>query len=43
VELFGSLKNMAQRLLESLRFRPWPDEAFDPTAAGSIQIRIDSS
>jgi hypothetical protein len=43
VELFGSLKNMAQRLLESLRFRHWPDEVFDPTAAGSIQIRIDSS
>jgi hypothetical protein len=43
VELFGSLKNMAQRLLESLRFRHWPDQAFDPTAAGSIQIRIDTS
>ena len=43
VELFGSLKNMAQRLLESLRYRHWPDEAFDPTAAGAIQIRLDSS
>lgn len=43
VELFGSLKNMAQRLLESLRYWTWPDAAFDPTAAGSIQIRIDSS
>ena len=43
VELFGSLKNMAQRLLESLRFRHWPDAAFDPTAAGSIQIRLDTS
>jgi hypothetical protein len=43
VELYGSLKNMAQRLLDSLRYRHWPDEAFDPTAAGSIQIRIDSS
>ncbi len=29
VELFGSLKNMAQRLLESLRYWHWPDEAFD--------------
>ena len=29
VELFGSLKNMAQRLLESLRYRHWPDEVFD--------------
>ena len=26
VELFGSLKNMAKRLLESLRYRHWPDE-----------------
>jgi hypothetical protein len=43
VELFGSLKNMAQRLLESLRYRHWPDEAFDPAGAGSIQIRLDSS
>jgi hypothetical protein len=43
VELYGSLKNMAQRLLESLRFWRWPDEAFDSTAAGSIQIRLDTS
>ena len=33
VELFGSLKNMAQRLLESLRYRHWPDEVFDPTGS----------
>jgi hypothetical protein len=43
VELFGSLKNMAQRLLDSLRYRHWPDEAFDRTAAGRIQIRLDTS
>jgi hypothetical protein len=43
VALYGSLKNMAQRLLESLRYRHWPDEAFDPAAAGLIQIRWDSS
>jgi hypothetical protein len=43
VELFGSLKNMAQRLLESLRYRHWPDEAFDRGGAGPIQIRLDSS
>jgi hypothetical protein len=43
VELFGSLKNMAQRLLESLRYRHWPDEVFDGTGAGAIQIRWDSS
>jgi hypothetical protein len=43
VDLFGSLKNMAQRLLDSLRYRHWPDEVFDRTASGSIQIRLDSS
>jgi hypothetical protein len=43
VELFGSLKNMAQRLLESLRYLHWPDEALDPAGAGPIQIRLDSS
>ena len=43
VDLFGSLKNMARRLLESLRYRRWPDEAFDRETAGSIQIRLDTS
>jgi len=43
VELFGSLKNMAQRLLESLRYQRWPDEAFDRAGSGPIQIRLDSS
>jgi hypothetical protein len=43
VELFGSLKNRAQRLLDSLRYWRWPDEVFDRTAAGAIQIRLDSS
>jgi hypothetical protein len=43
VALYGSLKNMAQRLLESLRYSHWPDGAFDLTAARSIQIRFDSS
>ena len=43
VELYGSLRNMAQRLLDSLRYRRWPEEAFDRAAAGTIQIRLDSS
>ena len=43
VELYGSLKNMAQRLLESLRYRHWPDEVFGGTGARPIQIRLDSS
>ncbi len=38
--LFGSLKNMALRLLESLRNLAWPEEAFSP---GRIQIRFNSS
>src|SRR5689334_17641182 len=28
VELYGSLKHVAQRLLDSLRYRHWPDEVF---------------
>ena len=43
VALFGSLKNVAQRLLDSLRYRHWPDEAFDRAAAGPLQVRLDSS
>lgn len=40
VALFGSLKNMALRLLESLRNLAWPEEAFNP---GRIQIRFNTS
>jgi hypothetical protein len=43
VELFGSLRNMAQRLFESLRYLHWPDEAFDRAKASGLQIRLDSS
>ena len=43
VALFGSLKNMAQRLLESLRYRCWEEEAFDAAVAATIQIRLNSS
>jgi hypothetical protein len=42
VALFGSLKDMAQRLLESLRYLYWPDEVFDAAAARKMQIRLDS-
>ena len=38
--LFGSLTNMAERLLESLRNLWWPEEAF---AHARLQIRFDSS
>jgi hypothetical protein len=40
VGFFGSLKNMAERLLESLRNLLWPEEAY---AAVRIQIRFDTS
>jgi hypothetical protein len=41
VALLGSLKNIADFLVESLRNRVWPEEAFDE--AEKIQIRLDSS
>jgi hypothetical protein len=41
--LFGSLKNMARRLLESVRNLAWPDEAFSVAAAQRIHVRFDSS
>jgi hypothetical protein len=41
--LFGSLRNLARRLAESLRNRLIPPEATDPAAARSIQIRLNSS
>jgi hypothetical protein len=43
VELFGSLKNMTHRLLESLRQVCWPAEAFDVDSARKIQIRLNNS
>jgi hypothetical protein len=40
VRLLGSMKNLASRLLESLRNFLWPDEYFDPAAAAQIHISI---
>lgn len=40
IDLFGSLKNIARRLLEAFRYFRLPDEAFDPVAAAAIQIRL---
>jgi hypothetical protein len=42
-KLFGSLKNVARRLLESVRFLAWDEAWFDPTQAGAIRIALDSS
>ena len=41
--LFGSIRNLARRLVESIRNRLIPFEALNLTAAGSIRIRPDSS
>jgi hypothetical protein len=43
MQLFGSLKNLARRLLEAFRYLALSDQAFDPLSAASIQIRLDSS
>jgi hypothetical protein len=42
-KLFGSLKNVARRLLDSLRFVAWEPEWFDPRQAGKLRIQLDSS
>ena len=42
-QLFGSLKNLVERLRESVRFLWWPEQVFDPAATGQIQIRLDTS
>ena len=41
--LFGSLRNLARRLAESIRNRLIPPEALDPTPAAAIQIRLNTS
>ncbi len=43
LKLFGSLKNIARRLLESLRNQDWEEAWFDPATAGRIHISLDSS
>jgi len=41
-KLFGSLKNVARRLLESLRYLVWEEEWFDAAQAGRMRIKLDS-
>jgi hypothetical protein len=43
VALFGSLKNIARRLLESLRFRVWPEACYDASRASAIHISLDDT
>lgn len=40
VALFGSLKNIACRLLESVRYRVWPPECYDATRAAALHISL---
>ena len=42
-QLFGSLKNLARRLVEAFRYVALSHEAFDSDHARSIQIRFDTS
>lgn len=42
LSLFGSLKNIARRLMESFRYFAIPDDAFDSAASVSRKIRLDS-
>jgi hypothetical protein len=42
-KLFGSLKNVARRLLESVRFVPWAESWFDTEQARELRIGLDTS
>ena len=43
LQLFGSLKNIARRLLEGLRYRLWPEESYEAEAAARWHIGLDTS
>ena len=42
-QLFGSLKNVARRLLDSLRFLAWEESWFDGEEAAQMRIGLDST
>jgi hypothetical protein len=42
-QVFGSLKNIAQRLLESLRYLYWEETWFDARQAKGLRINFDTS
>jgi hypothetical protein len=42
-KLFGSLKNVARRLLDSVRYVAWEASWFDPQQTGKLRIELDSS
>jgi hypothetical protein len=37
LQLFGSLKNLARRMLEAFRYFALSDQAFDPVAAAAFK------
>jgi len=43
LQLFGSLKNIARRLVESVRYCVWSDACYDPSAAARLRVSLDSS
>jgi hypothetical protein len=43
LQLFGSLKNLARRLLEAIRYVVLPAESFDAVVARRLKIRLNSS
>jgi hypothetical protein len=43
LKLFGSLKNIARRLLDSVRYFTWSDACYDPSAAARLRVGLDSS
>lgn len=42
LQLFGSWKNIARRLLDGLRYFSWPEESFDAAAAARLHISLDT-
>jgi hypothetical protein len=42
-KLFGSLQNVARRLLDSVRFVVWEEGWFEPRQAAGLRIELDSS
>jgi hypothetical protein len=43
IQLFGSLKNIARRMLEAVRYLVLPEDCFDADVAGRLKIRFDTS
>jgi hypothetical protein len=42
VQVFGSLKNIVRRLLESVRYAMWPVESYDRQSAARLHISLDA-